>query len=269
MIRFVSILLTIIGFSIVFSCNKQQQYGFDENDTIRGIWGQTVLYDEYGYALANNEGVTVTARCIDTISSDTAGNVVVFDTIMTTTTNTKGYWLYNKAPSGFYYIEFTKDGFCKNSVYNYSYDTLRADTLDVLYISAKPQASISFDSLSVRKSLLYLSRTVSFNSSQTSDYMLSTWYFFDTTAQVSSSKYVYAYMSGAAIGKGGATHSFTTKKPLDKLYEYGIKEGQTVYVTCAVDNAKYVQYYNALGDIVYPNISQLSVVKSFAMPKEQ
>lgn len=260
----------IVISTVVFtlSCNKQEQYGFDENDTIRGIWGQTILYNEYGLPLQNNEGIIVTAHCIDTLGTDNSGNAIVLDTILSTTTDSKGMWQYNNAPGGLYYIEFWKEGFCKNSVYNYIYDTLRADTLDMLYLSQKPQASIIFDSVSVRSSILYLSRTVSFTSSNTNNYMLSTWYFFDTTAQVSSTKHMYAYMSGAAIGKGGIQQSFTTKKPLDKLYENGFKEGTKIYVTCAVDNAKYVQYYDASGTIMFPNISQLSAVKTFIMPKE-
>ncbi|OQA99095.1 MAG: hypothetical protein BWY22_00569 [Bacteroidetes bacterium ADurb.Bin217] len=259
-----------IGYSILLlcSCNKQEQYGFDENDTIRGIWGQTILYDEFGFAVTNNEGIQIIAHCVDTLGNNTNGDFIVFDTTLTTITDSKGFWQFNKAPGGLYFIECIKEGFCKNTVYNYSYDTLRADTLDVLYLSVKPQAEVSLDSISLQSTMLNLSRTVSFNSSQSAQYMLSTWYFFDTSSQVSASKYVYAYMSGAAVGKGGDQQSLTTKKPLDKLYESGITEGKTVYVSCAVDNAKYVQYYNEQGLVVYPNISQLSTVKSFVMPVE-
>lgn len=269
MIRLLIYITMVFGVALSLgACNKQEQYGFDENDTTRGMWGQTILYDEFGVAVNNNEGIQIKARCIDTIGDDTMGNPIVYDTMLTTTTDAKGYWQFNSAPSGTYFIEFLKEGYCKNTIYNYMYDTLRADTLDMVYLSVKPQASVVFDSVSVRSSMLYLSRTVSFNSLNTASYMLSTWYFFDTTTQVSPTNNVYAYMSGAAVGVGGTLHSFTSKKPLDKLYQSGVREGQTVYVLCAVDNAKYVQYYDALGRIVYPNISQLSEIKMFVMPQE-
>ena len=252
----------------LFSCNKDVPYNFQENDTTRGMWGNVVLYDEFGNEVLNYEGVSIKAHCIDTLDIDSLGNVVIFDTIINTTTDKKGFWALDKAPSGRYTIEFLKDGYCKNQIYNYSYDTMRADTLDMLYLSVKPQGSIALDSISLTNKVLNISRTISFTTVQSTDYMLSTWYFFDTIPTVSNTQYIYSYISGASVANGGKTNSMTIKKPLDKLFENGIKAGQKVYVRAYVDNAKYVQYQISEDEWVYPNISIGSSILSFTMPEE-
>ena len=253
---------------MLFSCNKDVPYVFKENDTTRGIWGEVVLYDEFGNEVMNYEGVSVKAHCVDTIDIDTSGNVIVFDTIIYTTTDAKGFWSFDKAPGGNYTIEFLKDGYCKNQIYNYSYDTMRADTLDMLYLSVKPQGSIALDSISLLSKVLQISRTISFSTVQSTDYMLSTWYFFDTLPNVSSTQYIYSYVSGASVSNGGKTNSMTIKKPLDKLFENGIKAGQQVYVRAYIDNAKYMQYQIAEDEWVYPNLSVGSLILNFTMPEE-
>lgn len=265
----ISLLAICLYLFFGISCKKNDVYGLDENDTLRGIFGKIELYDEFGNQIVNSEGVNVTAHCVDTISVDVNGIPTnIYDTVMQLQTDSKGMWKLLKAPSGIYTITFEKDGFCNNQWYKYSYDTSRADTLDILYLCKKTQASIHLESLSLLENVLQIDRTVNFENTTNESYMVSTWYFFDTLPQVSTSKYVYSYVSGASVSQGGTSNRMTIQKPLDKLYEYGIKAGQTVYVTAYTDNAKYVKYKISDTEYVYPNVSEQSNVLSFVLPEE-
>ena len=267
--KYIITICTVLYIFLSVSCKKQDTYGVDENDTTRGIWGFIELYDEFGNKILNASGVNVIAHCIDTLSVDTAGNpTAIFDTILTTTSDNKGSWMFNKAPSGRYTIAFSKEGFCNNQYYNFSYDTSRADTLDLLYLSVKPLGSMHIESIALSENVLQIDRTINFESPQSISYMLSTWYFFDTVPEVSKDNYLYSYVSGAAVSVAGASQRLVTQKPLDKLYESGIRAGQTVYMVGYVDNAKYVSYKISETEFEFPNVSEPSNVESFILPEE-
>lgn len=242
-----------------YSCKKNSVADFDNSrDSIKGIWGQTLLYNEFGEKLQHADSITIKAFC--TNISD------AIDTVFITKSDAKGNWNFRNIPSGTYFIECGKAGFATNTFYNFFYDTLRADTLQTNYLSKKNTASLVLDSVWVESTMLYLARTVYFTAQHANPYYVSTWYFFDTVPHVQPHSCVYAYVSGATEGNAQEANYFVTKKPLEKLTQYGIAQGSTVYVAAATDNAKYISFLSRDSLSVFPNISDVSEVSSFVMP---
>lgn len=258
-----SVVLSLVSFviaSCVFtSCGKDSYV--EDVDTTRGIWGQVLLYDETGSVEKDHSDISIKVHCIDTISDTT-----IWDSVYYMKTDSKGYWDLYKPHGGWYFIDFSKDGYCKNALYAYRYDTTSADTLAALYLAKPTQGSIEIDSLSVKDNVLSVYRTLYFTASSAS-YGLSTWYFFGKTADVSSEKYDYAYNSGSASSTGGKEQHSVVLKPLDKLLENGFTEGSTVYVRAYCDNARAVSFQVDTNIFVYPNILEGSSVFSFEIPE--
>ncbi len=261
---FVSFCVAIaIAFSISISCNKPAEYDFSQ-DSIRGLWGSVELYNEFGERAPSFNNVQIVAHISDTILNFSDGTTSVIDTIITTFTNNQGEWVLRSSPRGYYTIEMLKEGFGKNQIFQHHFDTTRADTLPVMYLAQQPQGSIRLDAVNVTNQILDISRTISFVGGR--DYRLSTWYFFDTTAQVSNENYAYAYMAGAKNSNGLPSNSMTISKPLDNLRSAGIREEQTVYVRAYVDNYKYTRFLVDSAVWEYPNITGESNVLEFSMP---
>lgn len=260
-----SVFLTVFLSVYLSSCNKTTYV--EDVDTTRGIWGQVMLYDEQGNQDVDYSNIMIKVHCIDTIGYDTV-NVTVFDTSYAITTDDKGFWEIYKPAGGWYFLEFSKEGFGKNAVYAHQYDTSHADTLDVIPLAKPSQGSVEIDSLSVKDDVLSIYRKVYFTASYPS-YSLATWYFFGTDASVSPENYQYAYVSGTSTAKGNSTHETVVYKPLDKLYENGMSEGSTVYVRAYCDNAHAVSYQTGDDTWTFPNIGEGSAVQSFVIPEEE
>lgn len=259
-IAVISIVFTLI-MSLTTSCDDELLYEL-EIDTVRGLWGNVELYDEHGNALSQLDNITVEAHCTDTIGS--GDSQVIVDTTLNIKTLANGEWVLRTAPRGYYTIQYKKEGFALNQVYRFFHDTSNADTISTYYLSKKPQGSVAINSIVLKDNVLEINRTLQFSGSQA----LSTWYFFDTTANVSSSNYVYAYMAGAKKAEGESQNTLTVLKPIDQLYLYGIKQGQKVYVKAYIDNLKYIQYQTAEKTWEYPNISEGSNTVQFTIPYE-
>lgn len=252
-----------VALSVSTSCEKPVEYDF-EQDSISGLWGKVELFNQFGESAGALSNIQIVAHVSDTILNFSDGSITVFDTLITTYTDSKGEWEMRRNPQGYYTIEVLKEGFGKNQIYQHYYDTSRADTLPSLYLAMKPQGSIALNSLAVANSILSISRTISFVGSK--DYALSAWYFFDTVADLTHEKHLYAYMAGAKNSDGEATNTLTIQKPLDKLYSAGIREGQQVFVRAYVDNYKYVRYAIDSAVWEYPNVLGESQVLDFTMP---
>ncbi len=254
-----SFLSYVIASCVFTSCGKDAYV--EDVDTTRGIWGQVLLYDETGAQEKDHSDIAIKVHCIDTISDTT-----IWDSVYYMKTDSKGYWDMYKPHGGWYFLEFTKDGYGSNALYAYRYDTTSADTLETLYLAKPTQGAIEIDSLSVKENVLSIYRTLYFTASNSS-YSLSTWYFFGKTADVSSDNYDYAYNSGAASSVGGKEQHSVVLKPFDKLLENGFSEGSTVYVRAYCDNARAVSYQIDKDIFVYPNLLDGSPVFSFEIPE--
>ncbi|MDR0941774.1 MAG: hypothetical protein LBM68_06060 [Bacteroidales bacterium] len=251
-----------VALSISTSCDKPVEYDFSQ-DSVRGLWGTVELFNQFGEQAGSLSNIQIVAHVSDTMFNFNNNSTEVLDTIITTYTNDKGEWEMRRT-QGYYTIEIQKEGFGKNQIFQYRYDTTRADTLPTIYLAMKPQGLVTIDSVSVTNNILDISRTISFVGSR--DYALSVWYFFDTLASVSNERYAYVYMAGAKNSGGLPLNSMTIQKPLDKLYASGIHEGQQVYVRAYADNYKYVRYQIDSALWVYPNITEGSNVLNFTMP---
>jgi len=258
-----------ISTSTFTSCNKEPDGRDTTRDHIRGLWGKVEGFNEYGEPLGLLNDVQIVVHISD--------NITGIDTLITTTTgkwtdkdekNGKNSewegWRIRGNPQGYYTIEILKEGFGKNQIFRRYFSTTSADTLPTMYLAQKPQGSVALDNITLTGNVLNISRTIFFAGSR--DYALSTWYFFDTTANVSNENNVYAYMAGAKNSGGKSSNTMTIKKPLDNLYSSGIREGQQVYVRAYADNYKYVCYEVDSAVWEYPNITEGSNVLNFIMP---
>jgi len=263
------VILAGILFSLS-SCNKTTPLPEELPDTLRGIFGNISKYNQFGEEEFNLAGVTLTARCVDTQAVDSVGNATaIFDTTMIALTNDLGAWEFRKCPRGYYTITFSQDGYGDNALYNVWYDTTRGDTLDDIFLAQKIESEIQINSISYANEVIDINRTITFIEQNPSQYQLTTWYFFDTVPQVSKSKYKYAYMAGASIGKTGDVQNLTIQKPIDKLLENGFSEGDSVYVKAYCDNLRYLSYQTGENTWEYPNINASSQVQSFVIEAEQ
>ncbi|MDR2962822.1 MAG: hypothetical protein LBU90_04185 [Bacteroidales bacterium] len=252
-----------IACSVSTSCNKTPEYDFSQ-DSVRGLWGKVALYNEFGERLSAFDNVHIVAHVSDTTHNFSDNSLTVFDTTISTFTNAQGEWVFRKSPQGYYTIEMLKDGFGKNQIFQYHYDTTRADTLPTMYLAQRPQGSVRLNEVLLVGTILNISRTIFFVG--TRNYALSTWYFFDTIAGVNSENYTYSYMSGAKNSDGLPHNTMTIQKPLDKLYSAGFREGQTVYVRAYADNYRYVRFQTGKDTWAYPNIVGESNEMQFTMP---
>ncbi len=242
------------------SCDKSTYT--EELDTLRGIWGKALLYNEFGSRESDNSNISIQVRCIDTVDQSP---LTIFDTSYYITTDTKGNWELYKPEGGWYFLEFSKNDYCKTTVYAHHYDTSRADTLETVYLAKPTQGSVEIDSVSIKDDVLSIYRTLYFTANYSS-YGLATWYFFGKSASVSPEDYEYAYVSGSATGKGNSSQNGVVYKPLDKLFENGFQEGETVYMRAYCDNARAVSYQVGEEEWVFPNILDGSKVFSFEIP---
>ncbi len=248
----------------LLSCKKNTFSTDDDQNDSRGIFGSVALYSEYGTLLSDASDVQIVAHCVDTLMKDSSGNATsIFDTILTTYTNEVGEWFLEYCPRGYYSITALKNDFGEYSYYNYWYDTVRSDTLSTFMLAKSPLAHVIFDSVRYAQNLLYLSRTISFLYNYSEDYPVSTWYFFDTTPQVSVLNHMYAYLSGASFGNLNKPHIYTMQMTVDKLRSHGFSEKDSVYVRIGLDNYKFSSYQNNDNQWVYPNVVEESSVIGF------
>ena len=258
------ILFFVLALVSFISCKKTEPFVEEKVSTLRGVFGTVVVYSEFGERISDFSDVQVTARCVDTLSVDSLGVATdVFDTTLVVLTNELGEWSFEDCPRGFYSVTCAKDGFGTYSVNRYWYDTVRADTLPKLILAQTPPADVVFDSIRYSNGLLYLSRTISYTSNHSEDYPVSTWFFFDTTAQVSVSNHMYAYLSGASYGNQTKSHSYTVQMAIDNLRLYGFAEGDSVYVRIGLDNFKFSSYQDIDEHWVFPNVTKESSVVRF------
>lgn len=263
---FVVCFIGAVALSMVCSSCGKDSY-VETLDTVRGMWGSALLYNEQGLPETDNSGITINVRCVDTINMSST-DTTVWDTSYTISTDSKGNWELYKPKGGWYYMDFSKPGYCKNSVYAFAYDTSSADTLETVYLAKPTQGSIELDSISITDGVLSIYRTMFFTANYAS-YSLATWYFFGSSPEVSSKNYSYMYVSGSATSNGQQMQSGLVYKPLDKLLESGLAEGSTVYVRAYCDNARAVTYQVADSSWVFPNLLEGSNVLSFVIPETE
>ncbi|NLK81048.1 MAG: carboxypeptidase regulatory-like domain-containing protein [Bacteroidales bacterium] len=248
----------------LFSCKKTTFPTDEDQSDSRGIFGSVALYSEYGTLLSDASDVQIVAHCVDTLMKDSSGNATdIFDTILTIYTNEEGLWSFENCPAGYYSITALKDGFGEYSRYNHWYDTVRSDTLSTFTLAKSPLAHVIFDSIRYAQNLLYVSRTISFLYNYSEDYPVATWYFFDTTPQVSVLNHMYAYLSGASFGNLNKPHTYTMQMAIYKLRSHGFSEKDSVYVRIGLDNYKFSSYQNSNNQWIYPNVVEESSVIGF------
>lgn len=257
------LLFAVVATIFAPSCGKKAYV--EELDTLRGMWGSVLLYNELGTAESDNSDVVITFRCIDTVSSNP---LTVKDTTFKLVTDAKGNWDIRRPMGGWYFIEYEKSGYCKNAVYSHRYDTSRADTLGVVYLAKPTKGSVDIDSLSLKDGVLSIHRTLNFTASHSS-YSLATWYFFGHSESVSPEDYEYSYVSGSSTASGNSQQQGVVYKPIDKLLEAGFQEGETVYVRAYCDNARAVSYQTGEKTWEYPNLLEGSNVLSFEIPESE
>jgi len=257
-LSFVIGLVALVVTATLPSCKKTDLS--DGRDTVRGIWGTVACYDENGNKESDNSDIYINVRCVDTVGSDLNN---ILDTTYTITPNLKGQWELVKPCAGWYFLEFSKSGYCKNMIYAHHYDTSKADTLETVYLAKRSQGAVEIDSVTLNESVLSIYRTIYFTKGST--YSLSTWYFFGKDESVSDENYEYSYVSG--VSTGSTTHQTVVRKAIDKLLEAGFKEGETVYVRAYCDNARAVSYQVDGDKWLYPNLLEGSKVFSFVIPE--
>ena len=257
------LLFAVVATIFAPSCGKKAYV--EDVDTLRGIWGKVVLYNELGSPESDNSDVKIQVRCIDTVSSNPLS---VFDTSYLIMSDSKGSWELYKPKGGWYSLEFSKSGYCKNMVYSHRYDTSHADTLSTIYLTKQAQGAVDIDSLRLNDDVLSIYRTLYFTGNHSS-YSLATWYFFGRSESVSPDDYEYAYVSGSATSSGNSKQSAVVYKPIDKLLESGFQEGETVYVRAYCDNARAVSYQVGEDSWVFPNITGESSVLHFEIPESE
>ena len=251
--------------AMVFSPSCGKKAYVEELDTLRGMWGSVSLYNEWGNSEDDNSDVMVTFRCVDTLSSNP---LTVLDTTFRTITDANGKWELDKPMGGWYFIEYSKSGYCKNAVYAHYHDTSRADTIAVSYLTKPAQGSVDIESITLDNGVLSINRTLHFTANHSS-YSLATWYFFGRSESVSADDYVYSYFSGSSTASGNSQQAAVVYKPIDKLLESGFQEGETVYVRAYCDNARAVSYQVGEDEWIYPNLVGESGVLSFEIPEEE
>ena len=257
------LLFAVVAMVFSPSCGKKAYV--EELDTLRGMWGSVSLYNEWGDSEDDKSDVMVTFRCVDTLSSNP---LTVLDTTFRTITDANGKWELDNPVGGWYFIEYSKSGYCKNAVYAHYHDTSRADTIAVSYLAKPTQGSIDIESITLNDGVLSINRTLHFTASHGS-YSLATWYFFGRSESVSAADYVYSYVSGSSTASGNSQQAAVVYKPIDKLLETGFQEGETVYVRAYCDNARAVSYQVGEDEWKYPNIVGESGVLSFVIPEEE
>src|SRR5690554_998463 len=216
---------------ICTSCKKDNTgINDDGRDTLRGIFGNVSLYNQYGEEIGDFSGVSVRAYCVDTLANDSVGNAQVFDTLIETMTNERGRWTIYHAPRGNYSFQFAKEGYASYAEYSFWYDTVSADSLEPVTLAQTPPATVHFDSVVYSRGLLNFTRTITFTQQFSDDYPVVSWYFFDTVPSVSASQHMFAYMSGASYGNVQNFHNHTVQFYADNLRSYGFYEEDTVYV---------------------------------------
>ncbi|MDA3882813.1 MAG: hypothetical protein PF481_05990 [Bacteroidales bacterium] len=255
----------VILIGLVSTSCKKDSTGIDENgrDTLRGIFGNISLYNQYGDEVGDFSGVSVRAYCVDTLANDSLGNVQVYDTLIETTTNERGRWALYHAPRGNYSFLFLKEGYGSYAEYSFWYDTVSADSLKPITLAQTPPATVYFDSVVYNQGLLNFTRTITFTQQYVQDYPVVTWYFFDTIPSVSVSQHIFGYMSGASFGNVQNFHNHTIQFYADNLRLYGFHEQDSVYVRIGLDNYVYSRYQDSTGVLVYPNVENLSEPLSF------
>ncbi|MCQ2958795.1 MAG: hypothetical protein MJ198_01215 [Bacteroidales bacterium] len=256
-------LFVMIASSMLSSCGKKSF--IEDADTTRGIWGRALLYNELGEREADNSDVCVKVRCIDTLEENP---LKLLDTTYNVTTDKNGWWELYRPLGGWYFLEFSKTGYCKNTVYSHHYDTSRADTVENVYLAKPVQGSVVIDSVVLKDDVLSIYRTLYFTANYSS-YSLSTWYFFGKSESVSPEDYVYAYVSGISSGSKNKEHKTVVYKSIDKLIESGFNEGETVYVRAYCDNARAVSYQIENDKWIFPNLKEGSKVFSFEIPTSE
>ncbi|MBP5724302.1 MAG: hypothetical protein J6X18_12120, partial [Bacteroidales bacterium] len=145
--------------AMVFSPSCGKKAYVEELDTLRGMWGSVSLYNEWGNSEDDNSDVMVTFRCVDTLSSNP---LTVLDTTFRTITDANGKWELDKPIGGWYFIEYSKSGYCKNAVYAHYHDTSRADTIAVSYLTKPAQGSVDIESITLDNGVLSINRTLHF-----------------------------------------------------------------------------------------------------------
>lgn len=265
------VLYTILGsllFSMVYfsSCSDDPVSRKVNDDYIAGIYGQVVLYDEYGQEITDRSGITVTADWVDSASVryDTTHKEAPHGTVITTTA-ADGWYKFENTYSGLYSLTFTADGFGKNMIYNFDFDSTQADTMDLITMAKSPLGSVEILNISndESKQVYFFTRKLTFTGSTGMEYGLTTRYFFYTADTVSDHNYLTTVVSGTSVRFGGEEDVMTVRIAVSKIMGSKLKEGQMVYVKAYVDNYYAVSAQEGENSFIYPNLTGGSNVKSF------
>ena len=100
---FVVCFIGAVALSMVCSSCGKDSY-VETLDTVRGMWGSALLYNEQGLPETDNSGITINVRCVDTINMSST-DTTVWDTSYIISTDSKGNWeLYKPKGGGIIWI---------------------------------------------------------------------------------------------------------------------------------------------------------------------
>lgn len=218
-----------------------------------GIFGHVELYNKFGEPETDFEDISTTCYKIDTIKLPE--NPI---------SNGRYYYKYdiNKDAGGTYITMGTwsiifnskSKKYGTYEINNIKYERNDEDSLATIIISAQPPAIPSINSFkwSEDTSMIYIDRTINFtDNSGHGSYPVVTRYFFGPDTSVSSTNYVYTFVSGAVQGNGGSSNSMQITHAVEKL-------NSVAYMIAYCDNYHYTSYIDINGKEQFPNLSASS-----------
>jgi len=261
------ILSNVFAFLCTVSCVKQTETNNQLlNSNNKGIYGKLLVFNEYGEIQSTSSGISITAHCVDTLSYDSFKNPILFDTTYKSTPDEFGFYSIKDCHRGTYSLLFVKNNSDTNKIIGFSHASASCDSLDPVYLSKPPVASIKLLSAEVSKNNLLLSikRVITLTGSSTNEYGVVTRYFFSNSPNVSNILYNYQWISGATYGKTGYTDTVLVQKSTDifSSSSLGLDVSKPIYIRAYLDNIHCYAYKNKSTDklMVFPNVTSPSEV---------
>lgn len=257
MIRITTILCVLSALFAGFcSCSDTTAKPSNTDSTKRtpGIFGHVELYNKFGEPETNFEDLKV--QCCPVID-DTIVNQSIYDIVK----NGRYYFSYDTSKTstgthisaGTWSILFNSISgkYGKYEINKIAYNTEDEDSLENIVISARPPAIPSINSFkwSEDTSMIYIDRTINFtDGTGHGSYPVVTRYFFGHDTSVSSTNYVYTFVSGAVRGSGGSSNSMQITHAVGKI-------DSVAYMIAYCDNYHYSSYIDINGKEQFPNVS--------------
>lgn len=229
----------------------------DSTKRTPGIFGHVELYNKFGEPETDFDNIKI--LCKD-VQDGVIGKLSKSGAII----NGRYYYPYDttKTSTGTYIsagkwsitFESLTAKYGNHEINNIDYETEQEDSLETITISARPPAIPSINSFkwSEDTSMIYIDRTINFtDNSGHASYPVVTRYFFGRDTTVSSSNYVYTFVSGAVRGAGGSSNSMQITHAVGKI-------DSVAYMIAYCDNFHYTSYKDINGKERFPNLSNPS-----------